>query len=178
MPTGQTAHVSQVPSVDPNARQAFPVRAVRAAIRTKPGTKMAMIVSANVDPWLLSHSNGRIDTGVGFPTVNVTTIGRKSGQKRTATLVYFTQGDDVVLVASSFGRDKHPAWYLNLKANPEAELLSKGRGGTYVAREAEGEERDRLFALAEKVYAGYGSYQAGTDRKIPVMVLTPARGAA
>jgi deazaflavin-dependent oxidoreductase (nitroreductase family) len=166
--------MSLVPPVDPNAPQAFPVRAVKAVIGTRVGTKMAMTVSANVDPWLLSHSNGRIDTGVGFPTVNVTTVGRKSGEKRTATLVYFTQGDDVILVASSFGRDKHPAWYLNLKADPQAELLAKGRGGSYVAREADEDERLRLFALAEKVYPGYATYAAGTERKIPVMILSPA----
>lgn len=171
MPVSQT--VSQVPKVDPEASQSFFQRNVRAVIGTKVGTKMAMTISANVDPWLLGHSNGRIDTGVGFPTVNVTTVGRKSGEKRTATLVYFTQGDDVILIASSFGRDKHPAWYLNLKANPRAELLSKGRGGEYVAREADDDERVKLYALAEKVYPGYATYAAGTDRMIPVMILTP-----
>lgn len=166
--------MSFVPPVDPNAQQSFPVRAVRSVIGTKIGTKMAMTVSANIDPWLLSHSNGRIDTGVGFPTVNVTTIGRKSGEQRTATLVYFTQGHDVVLVASSFGRDAHPAWYLNLKTNPEAQLLAKGRGGAYVAREADEAERAELYSLAEKVYPGYATYAAGTDRMIPVMILSPA----
>jgi deazaflavin-dependent oxidoreductase (nitroreductase family) len=170
--------MSSIPAVDPTAPQNLPTRAVRAAIRTKPGTALAMAFSARVDPWLLSHTNGKFSTGVGFPTVNVTTVGRKSGQKRTATLVYFTRGDDVVLIASSFGRDKHPAWYLNLKDNPEAELLSGGRGGTYVANEVFGEERDTLFALAERVYAGYGNYAAGTERKIPVMVLTPAEPTA
>jgi deazaflavin-dependent oxidoreductase (nitroreductase family) len=166
--------MSEIPPVDPTAHQPPAVRAVRAAIRTRPGTALAKALSARVDPWLLSHSNGRVSTGVGFPTVNLTTRGRKSGEPRTATLVYFTRGDEVVLIASSFGRDSHPAWYLNLKADPNARLLARGRGGDYVAREVDGAERDELFALAQRVYAGYGNYQAGTARTIPVMVLAPA----
>lgn len=162
-----------IPQVDPEAPQSFFQRAVRRTIQTKPGKALAMTLSARVDPWLLERTNGRFATGVGFPTLNLTTTGRKSGKPRTATLVYFTRGEDVVLVASSFGRDQHPAWYLNLKADPHAELLCRGHRGRYVARETEGAERDQLFALANRVYAGYSQYAAGTERAIPVLVLSP-----
>jgi deazaflavin-dependent oxidoreductase (nitroreductase family) len=166
--------MSRVPPVDPLAPQSLPVRSIRGFIRTKAGTKMAMALSANVDPWLLKTTNGHFATGVGFPVVNLTTTGRKSGEPRTATLVYFTQGDDVILIASSFGRDKHPAWYLNLKSDPHAELLARGKGGAYTAREADEPARSQLFALAEKVYSGYGQYAASAARTIPVMILSPS----
>lgn len=160
--------------VDPTAKHSFGQKLVRGLIGTGAGTTMARVVSARLDPILLKSTNGRVQTGVGFPCVNVRTIGRKSGKPRTATLVYFNQGDDVVLIASSFGRDAHPAWYLNLKDNPRAELLRNGRGGTYIAHEVEGEERDRLYDLATSLYAGYDTYAQKTDRTIPVMVLSPA----
>ncbi len=123
---------------------------------------------------MIKASRGKVVLVFGMPTLNMTTFGRKSGEPRTVTLQYFTRGEDVVLIASSFGRDKHPAWYLNLSANPHAELFSHGKGGPYVAREAEPKERDELFALAVELYGGYANYQEGTERRIPVMVLSPA----
>jgi deazaflavin-dependent oxidoreductase (nitroreductase family) len=91
-------------------------------------------------------------------------------------LVYFNDGNDVILIASSYGRAKHPGWYYNLLAHPECELLAGGRGGRFVAHPAEGTDRDRLFALAEGYYSGYTTYAANTDgiRTIPLLRLTPA----
>ncbi|MBJ7348568.1 MAG: nitroreductase family deazaflavin-dependent oxidoreductase [Thermoleophilaceae bacterium] len=165
--------MSGIPQVDPTAKPTRVQAVGRAFVKTKAGTWMARTFAARVDPWLLKVSKGRVATGVGFPSINLTTIGRKSGEPRTTTLLYFTQGDDVVLIASSFGRDKHPAWYLNLAANPEAELLCGGYSGKFTARQTEGEERDRLFALADQLYSGYTRYAENTTRKIPVMVLSP-----
>ena len=165
--------MSQVPHVDPTAKQSLFKRATRATVRTRAGTWIARELVAPIEPKVIKASRGKIVIGFGFPTLNLTTRGRKSGKPRTATLVYFTQGDDVVLIASSFGRDAHPAWYLNLKADPHCELFSRGRGGRYVAREADPDERDRLFELARQVYAGYQNYAEKTDRRIPVMVLSP-----
>jgi deazaflavin-dependent oxidoreductase (nitroreductase family) len=110
-----------------------------------------------------------------MPLVLLAVRGRKSGELRTVPLVYFTDGDDVILVASSFGRAKNPAWYLNLVANPDVELTAGGVTAPYRAREAQGEERERLFALARANYEGYGNYQVmAGERRIPVMVLAPA----
>ena len=104
----------------------------------------------------------------------LTVKGRKSGTPRTVPLVYFTQGDEVILTASSFGRAKHPAWYLNARANPEVQLAAKGVDLPYLARETEGEERDRLFELSKSLYAGYGLYEErATERTIPVLALSP-----
>src|SRR5690606_28033387 len=78
--------------------------------------------------------------------------------------------------ASSFGRERHPAWYLNVKANPNVELIAAGgRRLPYVARETEGAERERLLDLATQLYAGYGDYRERTAgiREIPVLALRP-----
>jgi len=71
---------------------------------------------------------------------------------------------------------KFPAWYYNLKANPQVTLEARGRSSAYVAHEAEGQDRDRLFELAKLVYSGYNQYEQRTAgiRRIPVMRLTPA----
>jgi deazaflavin-dependent oxidoreductase (nitroreductase family) len=141
---------------------------------SRPGTAFAMKVSTRIDPVLLKATGGRFSTGMGFPVVLLTVPGRKSGIERTVPLVYFTQGDEVILIASSFGRAKHPAWYLNLIAAGEAKLTGGGVEATYRVRETEGAERDRLFALAEQLYAGYGLYrERAGDRVIPVLSLTP-----
>ena len=164
-----------IPAVDPTRPPSAIERAMRRFVMSKPGTAFAMKVSTRVDPPLLKLTGGRVSTGMGFPIVLLTVPGRKSGVERTVPLVYFTQGDDVILVASSFGRAKHPAWYLNLVAAGEAKLTGGGLEVRYRVRETEGAERERLFALAEQLYAGYGLYkERAGDRVIPVLALSPA----
>jgi deazaflavin-dependent oxidoreductase (nitroreductase family) len=170
--------VATIPEVDPTTPPTAMERAMRRFVMSDVGTWIAMNVSTRVDPTMLRLTGGRLSTGIFFPVVLLTARGRKSGKPRTVPLVYFTRGDEVILVASSFGRAKHPAWYLNLKANPEVELLGGGVRRRYVARETSGEERDRLFALAERLYAGYGLYAARTGgRTIPVLALSPLSAA-
>ena len=147
---------------------------MRRFVMSNIGTWIAMKFSTRIDPPMLRLTGGRFSTGVFFPVVLLTARGRKSGRPRTVPLVYFTQDDEVILTASSFGRPKHPNWYLNVKANPEVELHSGGARRRYLARETSGEERDRLFALAERLYAGYGLYASRTGgRTIPVLALRP-----
>ena len=98
-----------------------------------------------------------------------------SGRPRVSP-VYFTHDGNVILIASQTGRPKHPAWFHNLQANPEVELWAGGGGGAYRAREAEGDERDRLWRLATQLYPGYDDYQLRADaagRRIPVVVCEP-----
>jgi deazaflavin-dependent oxidoreductase (nitroreductase family) len=80
------------------------------------------------------------------------------------------------LIASSYGKAKFPAWYYNIKANPNVRLEAMGRTGSYVAHETDGEDHDRLFELATRVYTGYNDYKRRTEgiRRIPVMRLSPA----
>ncbi len=144
---------------------------------SKPGTWFYSQVAARFDPWLARLTGGRMSSTLGLlPIVLLTARGARSGLERTVALVYFSDGEDVILVASSFGRAKFPAWYHNLKANPGARLEAMGRTGTYTAIEVEGPERDRLYALAEQLYSGYGNYQQRTSgiRHVPVLRLSPA----
>src|SRR5215217_2186888 len=161
-----------------NPRQLGPVRArVVKLASTKPGAWWFVNVANRVDKHLVPATNGRISSAPGQQVLVVESVGAKSGQARRIPLVYVTDADAVVLIASKGGAPKHPAWYHNLKANPDVEVWAKGRSGRYRAREAEGEERERLWAKAVDYYAGYDTYQARTGgRRIPVMVLEPVSG--
>jgi deazaflavin-dependent oxidoreductase (nitroreductase family) len=171
--------MATIPEVDPSAPPTAMERAMRRFVMSDVGTWIAMKLSTRVDPTMLRLTRGRVSTGVFFPVVLMTATGRKSGEPRTVPLVYYTQGEEVILIASSFGRPRHPSWYLNVKANPEVELLGGGVRRRYLARETSGAERDRLFALAEKLYAGYGLYATRTrGRTIPVLALRPISDAA
>lgn len=131
----------------------------------------------HMDRPVIRLSNGRQSlTGIlaGLPVITLTTAGAKSGEPRTVPLVGIADGDKVVLIASNFGRSHHPAWYHNLRANPEATLSMQGNPGTYIAHEATGAEREKYWQTAVDLYAGYAAYQQRTGgRQIPVMVLTP-----
>jgi deazaflavin-dependent oxidoreductase (nitroreductase family) len=131
-------------------------------------------VANKVDKHLVPATRGALSTAIGQQVLVVETIGAKSGEARRIPLVYVTDGDDIVLIASKGGAPKNPAWYHNLKANPEVRVWAKGRSGRYRAREADGDERERLWQIAVDYYAGYDTYQGRTGgRRIPVMVLEP-----
>jgi deazaflavin-dependent oxidoreductase (nitroreductase family) len=164
-----------VPPVDPLAKRGAFHSAYTRFMRTKAGRWVGINVASRVDPALLKLTRGYVGMGLMLPSVNLTTTGAKSGQPRTTTVLYFSDGDDVILVPSSFGRVKHPAWYYNLKANPEATLETRGRSGRYIATEVDdAAERARLFSLVDRIYAGYADYRvraAETGRVIPIMRL-------
>jgi deazaflavin-dependent oxidoreductase (nitroreductase family) len=129
-------------------------------------------VSAKLDPPLLKASKGWVSSLPGQPVLLLAHTGAKSGARRETPLVYASDGPDLVLIASNGGNPKHPAWYHNLIANPECEVVARGRSGRYLAREAAGPERERLWARALEIYPGYATYQARTDgRTIPVLIL-------
>jgi F420H(2)-dependent quinone reductase len=112
---------------------------------------------------------------VGLPVLLLTTTGRKSGRRRTQPLAYTQTSDGYAVIASKGGAAHHPLWYLNLRANPLAEV-TVGRVTQKVrAREVEGEERERLWRQLADVYPGYDKYAQKTSRRIPVIVLEPAR---
>jgi deazaflavin-dependent oxidoreductase (nitroreductase family) len=161
-----------IPRNDPDAPRSRLYRATAWLTGTRPGRRLAIELAARIDPWLLRRTRGRWSTTPYIKQVLLTVPGRKSGAERTTPLLYFTQGDDVILIASSFGRDRHPAWYLNLKAHPQATLTSKGVTATYVAEEVADEaERERLLALGARMFSAYGGYVTRTRRRIPVMRL-------
>jgi deazaflavin-dependent oxidoreductase (nitroreductase family) len=98
-------------------------------------------------------------------------VGAKSGRKRTSPLGYFSDGDDLVVVASKGGNPRHPAWYHNLMANPDTEIQVGSERRPVHARAANADERARLWPKAVETYGGYGGYQEKTDRVIPLVIL-------
>ena len=109
-----------------------------------------------------------------LPTLLLTTIGRKSGESRHLPLLYVKTNAGYIIVASKGGAPSHPAWYLNLQANPRCQIRVGKERHNAVARVAEGDERSELWNVMTKLYAPYDDYQAATDREIPVVVLEPS----
>ncbi len=109
----------------------------------------------------------------GNPMLLLTTTGRKSGRPRTTPLQYLADGENMVLVASNGGNPWHPAWWLNLERNPDAEVQVRNERRRVKAEKAEGEERERLWRLVVEMYSGYEGYQKTANREIPVVVLRP-----
>ncbi len=168
--------MSPVRTQDPNEPKGAYDRALERAAKLRPVTWFLINVGNKVDPVMMKATGGRLRVAPGSPTVCITHTGAKSGKERTTPLAYFTDGDNVILIASKGGAPKHPAWYHNLKANPEVEAWTHGEPGRFRAREAEGEERERLYDLAVRLYSGYAGYQERASehgRTIPVMVLEP-----
>ena len=133
-------------------------------------------LAAPIEAPIMKATRGRVRFNVSVPTVVLTSTGARSGVQRETPLAYFTDGDDVILIASNYGRERHPAWYHNLLAHPECELHIGPRGGPFVAREVEDADRDRLYTLgAERVNKGWARYEQRTHgiRTIPIMRLTP-----
>jgi len=101
-------------------------------------------------------------------------VGRKSGKHRTLPLLYVEDGEDLVIVASKGGSHKHPAWFLNLMANPETSVQVGPEKRSVVAREADPKERARLWPLVVETWPDYENYQRRTEREIPLVILSPA----
>lgn len=109
----------------------------------------------------------------GRPILLLRTTGRKTGEPRTTPLVYLVDGENMVVTASNGGNPRHPAWWLNLERNPEAEVQVRNEKRRVKAEKASGEERERLWRLIVEMYSGYEGYQRTTKREIPVVILRP-----
>jgi deazaflavin-dependent oxidoreductase (nitroreductase family) len=117
------------------------------------------------------RANTLSDTGL--PVIIVTTRGNKSGKVRKTPLMRVEHGGDYALVASMGGAPKHPVWYYNLKANPDAVVIQDGpEPFDAEVRELSGDERDAWWERAVAAYPPYAEYQTRTDRQIPVFVAT------
>jgi deazaflavin-dependent oxidoreductase (nitroreductase family) len=109
----------------------------------------------------------------GPPMLLLDHVGAKSGKQRTNPLVYLKDGEKMVIVASKGGSPRHPAWFHNLRANPETTVQVGSRRISVTARVATARERSRLWPKVVKLYRGYESYQRRTSRKIPLVILEP-----
>jgi deazaflavin-dependent oxidoreductase (nitroreductase family) len=113
---------------------------------------------------------------LGMPVVELTTVGRKTGQPRTVMLTSpLQEGSTLVVVASRGGDDRPPAWFLNAQASPDVQVaLSGGPAEPYRAQVASPEERARLWPVLTAAHKNYAGYQRKTSREIPLLLLTPA----
>jgi deazaflavin-dependent oxidoreductase (nitroreductase family) len=129
-----------------------------------------------IDRPLLRLSKGRLSVPAlltGLPVISLTTTGAKTGAPRAQPLVALRDGERFVVIASSWGRRRHPSWYHNLRAHPEATITVDGRAAAYAARDADDDERARYWQRAVELYPGYRAYERRAGRRIPVVVLEP-----
>ncbi|MBF6173779.1 nitroreductase family deazaflavin-dependent oxidoreductase [Nocardia blacklockiae] len=136
--------------------------------------------------WVYRRTGGRIGgkwrIGAGFrkpvPTLLLEHRGRKSGTVYTVPLLYIADGDDIVIVASQGGLAKHPQWYRNLRAHPDTHIqIGRDRRAVHAVT-ADPQQRARLWPLLLEAYADFETYQAWTEREIPVVILRPGHATA
>jgi F420H(2)-dependent quinone reductase len=124
--------------------------------------------------WIYRRSGGKLGgTMQRAPVALLTTTGRKTGEPRVSPLIYVRDGDRVVLVASRGGSDKHPLWYLNLKADPKVSVQVRKEVLQLRARDATAEERTQYWPQLAAVYPTLDDYQSWTDRVIPLVICDP-----
>jgi deazaflavin-dependent oxidoreductase (nitroreductase family) len=163
--------------VDPSAPRGPFHRAWAALVGTRAMGAVSRHIGWTVDPYLLRLTGGRLGLGLTLPTALLETRGARTGQLRRNVVIYFHDGDDVAIVASNLGSAAHPAWFHNARANPDVVL-----GGVPFRAEVvlDERERDRLWALADRVFPAYAAYRERARRHgriIPIFRLT-SRAAA
>ena len=145
--------------------------------------RLAMLRSS---AWLLSHTLHHLDPPVyrltggsatltsvlsGLPIITLVTTGAKSGQPRAVPLIAIPHANDLYVIASNWGGKSHPAWYYNLRANPECTVEMNGRTLPHTAQEISGETKATVWQTAVRLYPGYAAYQKRAPRDIPVFKL-------
>jgi deazaflavin-dependent oxidoreductase (nitroreductase family) len=163
----------QLKHVDPGRGASRLSRASAAFAITRLGRFFSINVLWKIDPWLMRVTRGRVGLGLGVPTALLETTGARSGERRANAVIYFHDGDRVMIVASKLGMPEHPAWFHNLRANPAVTFGGDPMRATVVEDEA---ERERLWVLADRVFAPYAVYRreaAESGREIPIVQLTP-----
>ena len=150
-------------------------RALVPIVSSRAGSWFFLNIANPIDRWLIPATNGRLSTFPWLPLLVMENRGAKSGELRRTPLLYASDGDDIVLIASSGGSRRHPAWYHNVRANPEVTVYARRRSGRHRARVVEGAERERLWRIATELNPGYDIYRGrASNRQIPVVALSPA----
>jgi len=163
----------RVPPVDPTKPHPIRKALIEPVARTEAGRWWLINVAPKLDPFFYRISGGRL-TSVPMPMLFLTHTGARSGRKSKTPLVYFTDGEDAIVIASNYGRKNHPAWYYNVKANPEVEVSVAGRTGRYRAQIASADDRERLWKLVVQVTNAYADYvERAEGRTIQIIRLSP-----
>lgn len=152
-------------------------RALRRVAASGPGSWLFARVLHHVDGPVYRLTGGRHTLASllsGIPVVMLTTTGARSGQPRTVPVLGLPTSDGLVVIASNFGRHRHPAWYHNLRAHPEGEVSVDGVTRRFRAVEADGEQRERIWREGLRVYPGWSQYERrASHRRIAVLILQP-----
>lgn len=154
-------------------------RFAQAFAQTRLGGFLFITLFPAIDKRLIPLTRGKLKVAFGQPILLLHMRGAKSGEPRVVPLLYTPHGDSYVIVASKAGADHHPAWFHNVRAQPDAvEVELGGRRTPVTPRVAEGTEREQLWALVNDNYNGYEAYQGRAgSRVIPVVVLEPKSAA-
>jgi deazaflavin-dependent oxidoreductase (nitroreductase family) len=161
--------------VDPARPRGALYRAWAWLAATRPMLFVSRLVVWRLDPPLLRLTGGRLGFGLSLPTGVLETRGARTGQPRRNALVYFHDGDAVVVVASKGGAPDNPAWFHNARANPDVRFGHESFTAEEVTDPA---EQARLWTLADRVFPPYATYRrraARSGREIPLLRLTPRR---
>lgn len=152
-------------------------RGIRRFASGGPGSWLFARLAHRIDRPVFRLTRGRntfASLASGIPVVILTTTGARSGQPRTVPVLGLPTDEGLVVIASNFGQHRHPAWYHNLRANPEGEVAVDGTKRRFRAVEAEGERRSRIWETGLKVYPGFSQYERrASHRNIAVFVLEP-----
>jgi deazaflavin-dependent oxidoreductase (nitroreductase family) len=152
-------------------------RAVRRTAATRPMAKIYGVIQQPVDRLVYRITDGRTTASswlAGVKITMLTTTGAKSGRPRTLPVLGLPDGDNVILIASNFGRPRNPSWYFNLRANPRATIVFDGVEREVTTRELTGVERERGYRRGEEIYPGFTHYERwAANREIPVLSLEP-----
>jgi len=163
----------RVPPIDPTKPRHIRKALIEPLARSEAGRWWLINVSPKVDPIIFRLSRGRF-TSIPVPLLTLTHIGAQSGLKRKNLLTYFTDREDLIVMASNYGRERHPGWYYNVKAYPNVEVQAAGSVGRYRAHVTTGEDRERLWSLAKQLTKAYADYEdRAAGREIQVVRLTP-----
>ena len=151
-------------------------RGIRRLIGAPASARVLAGTFHHVDRAVSRISGGRttaVSFFTGLPIITLTTTGAKSGKPRSVPLVGVPDGERLILIASNWGQARHPAWYHNVRANPEVTVFAEDdpAGRLYGARELAGEERGAAWARVVRLYPWYAGYAARSGREIPVVVL-------
>jgi deazaflavin-dependent oxidoreductase (nitroreductase family) len=166
-----------LPYVDPNARQGLVKRALVRVASSQFIARISKTALWRATMWklerlLLRSTDGRLSVAPGLPTALLETRGARTGRERRTAVIYFHDGNDVIIVASQAGYPSNPAWYYNARANPEVRLGEQPFRAEEVTDDA---DRVRVWRLADRVFPGFASYRNEAEqqgRTIPLLRLT------
>jgi deazaflavin-dependent oxidoreductase (nitroreductase family) len=158
--------------------QARPLhRLARRTAATRPTARIYGVIQQPLDQLVYRLSGGRTTATswlAGVEIIMLTTTGAKTGMRRTLPVLGLPDGEDTILIASNFGRPRNPAWYYNLRANPNATIARNGMSQEVVARELSGSQREVGYQRGEEIFPGFTQYRRwAAHRQIPVLRLKP-----